>query len=192
MKIRSAEFVTSAPALESAPPPELPEFPLVGRSNVGKSSLINCLLGRRIAKTSNTPGKTRLMNFFRVNESFMLVDLPGYGYAKVSQTLRAEWDRQLQRYLRERDTLRLVLHIIDARHGPMANDLEMHGWLRERRLPLVVVLSKGDKISRSQLMRQRQATAGALNLPPHEVVPFSATTAEGRDLLLARLTECLT
>jgi len=191
MKIRSAEFVTSAPTLESAPPPELPEFPLVGRSNVGKSSLINCLLGRRIAKTSNTPGKTRLMNFFRINESFMFVDLPGYGYAKVSQTMRAHWDRELQRYLRERDTLRMILHIIDARHGPLANDVEMHSWLRERGLPLLVVLGKGDKISRSQLMRQRQATAAALKLHVKDVVPFSATTRDGRDELLDRLAECL-
>lgn len=191
MKIRAAEFITSAPTLESAPPPNLPEFPMVGRSNVGKSSLINCLLGRRIAKTSNTPGKTRLMNFFCINESFMLVDLPGYGYAKVSQTMRAHWDKELQRYLRERDTLRLILHIIDSRHGPLANDLEMHGWLRERGLPVLVILSKGDKISRSQLMRQRQATASALKLSPRDVIPFSASTRDGRDELLARLSECL-
>ena len=191
MKIRAAEFVTSAPSLESAPPPELPEFPMIGRSNAGKSSLINCRVGRRIAKTSNTPGKTRLMNFFCINESFMLVDLPGYGYAKVSQTQRAQWDYELQRYLRQRDTLRMIIHIIDARHGPLANDLEMYAWLRDRGLPLLVVLSKGDKMSRSVLMKQRQATINALKIAPQDVVTFSATTRDGRDELLARLAECL-
>ncbi|MBI3928377.1 MAG: YihA family ribosome biogenesis GTP-binding protein [Armatimonadetes bacterium] len=182
MKIRSAEFVKSAPTLAQAPDlGGLPEFVLVGRSNVGKSSFINTVVGRKsLAKTSNTPGKTRLMNFYRVNEEWVLVDLPGYGYAKVSRAEQQNWQRNFEKFLAGREVIRAVFHLFDARHGPQPSDLEMFGWLRAQDLEVAVVLTKADKLSRNQVQRQISEAARALELDRATVLAFSAATGAGR------------
>lgn len=188
MKLAKAEYVTSAPTLQEAPPWNLPEIVLVGRSNVGKSSFINTLVNRKnLAKTSNTPGKTRLMNFYKVNDRFAFVDLPGYGYAKVSKAMQAQWQKQLTRYLEKRPNLVLVIQLIDARHGPQESDRQMFSWLMHHQKPTLVVLTKADKISRSDLGKQVQATGKGLGISPDQVLPFSAETGWGKDAVLSCL-----
>lgn len=151
MSVTSSQFILSAPTLEHCPPPELPEVCFAGRSNVGKSSLINALTNRKkLAKTSNVPGKTREMNYFLINESWYLVDLPGYGYAKVPKKESARWGNEIRRYLLNRETLRLVILIVDIRHEPSVLDEEFMLWLAENQLPFAVVLTKADKISRNK------------------------------------------
>lgn len=192
IKIASAAFVTSAPSLKEAPTWTLPEIAMVGRSNVGKSSFINTLVGRKnLAKTSNTPGKTRLINFYEINEAFSLVDLPGYGYAKVSKTMQAQWQRDLQTYLEKRRNLILVIQLIDARHGPQDSDEQMLAWLEHREIPTVLVLTKADKISRNDLGKQVQQTAKKLELRPDQVFTFSAETGWGKDAFLSFLGDYL-
>ena len=150
MRITSAEFVTSAVTPEQFPAAVGPEIAFVGRSNVGKSSLLNSLLNRRgLAKTSSTPGKTRTINFFRVNGHLGFVDLPGYGYAQVSRTERAAWGPMVERFS-ERQNLRGVIQLIDVRHAPSAEDRQRRAWLLEWKLPLLAVATKVDKISRNQ------------------------------------------
>lgn len=151
-----ATFITSAPRLEDCPPMILPEFCFAGRSNVGKSSLINALLKRKnLARTSNMPGKTQQMNYYKVGEAFYLVDLPGYGYAKVPKTERERWGKNIRVYLTQRETLRLVLHVIDARHPPSVLDEDFFYWLATEQIPFSVVLSKADKISKNKLQQAR-------------------------------------
>src|SRR5881394_2201187 len=147
-KITSTEFIISAAAERQFPSENLPEIAFVGRSNVGKSSLLNTLVGRKgIAKVSATPGKTRQINFFRVNERFMFADLPGYGFAKVSQTERDAWARLAERYMESRQDLRLVVALSDIRHSPTALDKQMFAWLDELQRSYIVVLTKLDKVS---------------------------------------------
>jgi GTP-binding protein len=187
-KITSAEFVTSAPSLKEAPPWSLPEIVMVGRSNVGKSSLINTLVNRKgLAKTSNTPGKTRLMNFYKINERFAFVDLPGYGYARVSKTMQAQWKKQLTSYMEKRKNLVLVIQLIDSRHGPQESDEQMLAWLNQQNLPVVLVMTKGDKISRTELAKQEQAAVKKLGISPDNILTFSAQTGYGKDALLSCL-----
>ncbi|MEX0771952.1 MAG: ribosome biogenesis GTP-binding protein YihA/YsxC [Balneolales bacterium] len=151
MSVISSKFILSAPALEHCPPPELPEVCFAGRSNVGKSSLINAITNRKkLAKTSNVPGKTREMNYFLINESWYLVDLPGYGYAKVPKKESARWGNEIRRYLLKRESLRLVILILDIRHEPSVLDEEFMLWLAENEIPFAVVLAKADKISKSK------------------------------------------
>lgn len=183
MKISKRFLLASAYHWEQMPEPQLPEFAFVGRSNVGKSSLINLLLGQRLARTSNTPGKTRLMHFYLVNQQYVLVDLPGYGYAKVSQQDRAFWEERLMRYLTERPNLAVSLQLIDARHGPLDNDLEMACWMWQNNVPRLAVLTKTDKISKNAVARQLAETARGLRLTPEEVVAVSAEKTQGRDAL---------
>lgn len=160
LKITEANFITSAPSLKECPTWTLPEIAMVGRSNVGKSSLINKLTNRKgLAKTSNTPGKTRLINFYEINKTFSLVDLPGYGYAKVSHSIQATWQKNLETYLSKRDNLMLIIQLIDARHGPQPNDLQMAAWLASQRLPVLVVMTKVDKLSKNDLSKQLALTA---------------------------------
>ncbi len=170
----------------------LPEFALVGRSNVGKSSFINCLLGRKnLARTSNTPGKTRALNFYLVNDSFALVDLPGYGYAKTSKSNRKLWRENFERFLTERETLRHVFCLIDSRHGPQANDLKMLDWLEENELTYTIVLTKLDKVKKSEVKSKVAGSADTLGLPVESLLLFSSETSLGREVALGLLSDLM-
>jgi GTP-binding protein len=193
MKVTSAEFAGSATDPTSFPGDRLPEIAFVGRSNVGKSSLLNRLLGRRgLARVSRTPGRTQTINFYRVNEAFYFVDLPGYGYAAVSERIRRAWRPMVEGYLRGREVLRAVVVIVDARHPPTPLDQEMGAWLQAARIPQVVVLTKVDKIGRGAWRRSREITAETLGIHnPKEVFLFSAVTGEGEMELWQRLAQYL-
>jgi GTP-binding protein len=178
-----ARFVTSAAQPADFPPPALPEVAVVGRSNVGKSSLINALVGQSgLARTSRTPGRTRLINWFAIEERFYLVDLPGYGYAAVSQATRESWRPLIEAYLAERASLAGVLLLIDIRRGVQDEELDFAPWLEQRAMPVVVALTKADKLAKNkrtlEVARARQALA--LRRDPLAV---SATTGEGIDPL---------
>ena len=183
MRISSAEFITSAVAPAQYPAGIGPEIAFVGRSNVGKSSLINTLLNRRgLAKTSGTPGKTRTINFFRVNGQLGFVDLPGYGYAKVSRAERATWGPMMEQFFRLRQDLKGVVQLVDARHEPTADDRQTRVWLLRWQRPLLVVATKVDKIGRSQRPSHLKRIAEGLSLDETAtLMPFSAQTGEGRD-----------
>lgn len=183
MKILQRFLLASAYNAQQMPAPELPEFALVGRSNVGKSSLINILVGERLARTSNTPGKTRLMHFYLVNHRWVFVDLPGYGYAKVSQEDRAYWEARLLDYLLKRENMACALHMIDARHGPLENDLEMANWMWQNDIRRCTVVTKIDKISKNAVAAMVTKTAEALRLDKSLVFPFSAEKRTGREEL---------
>ncbi|MBI4081830.1 MAG: YihA family ribosome biogenesis GTP-binding protein [Candidatus Lambdaproteobacteria bacterium] len=189
MIVHTAEFVIGAAAARQFPTSVLPEVAFAGKSNVGKSSLINSLLNRkRLVKTSRTPGKTREINFFLINGSFHLVDLPGYGYARVAHAQREEWGRHVVRYLAERGPLAGVVLIVDARHPPSPLDRSLRELLRELGRPLVVVANKVDKLSRSQI-NPSLARAAAVLEPDEPVLPYSSVTHAGRAALWARLGE---
>ena len=185
MKVLSAEFVLSATKPAHYPPAVLPEIAFAGRSNVGKSSLINTLVKRKgLARTSNTPGRTQEINFFTVNDRFAFIDLPGYGYAKVPEKIRNNWGPMIETYLSDRETLRLVVLILDIRRDPSPEDRQLIGWLQYYRLPVLIVLTKIDKVSRNQLAERKRLIGERLGLASRmETVPFSAKTGEGKDLL---------
>jgi len=154
MKIHSAEFLLSASKTSQFPAATLPEIAFAGRSNVGKSTLINSLLNRKkLVKTSSTPGKTQLINFFKINEKFFFVDLPGYGYAKVPQSVRLKWYNLIETYLSQRETLRNVVLIIDCRHNPTIQDKQLLEWLEYYQRPSLIVASKIDKLKRGQVRK---------------------------------------
>jgi len=179
--IRKAEYVCSAVKPQQYPADGLPEIALAGRSNVGKSSLINRFLGRHnLARTGNTPGKTQTLNFYRVNDAWYWVDLPGYGYAKVSQEVKSRWGTMMQTYLTVRPNLRAVIQIVDIRHEPSLEDREMLGWLRQQGVPTLVVATKADKIARGHWPKYLQTVARTLEIPDWQLVlPFSAETGVG-------------
>lgn len=155
MEFKKAEFVTGAPSLQACPKAYYPEICFAGRSNVGKSSVINALLRQgKLARTSNTPGKTRQMNYYLVDGKAYFVDLPGFGYAKVSKKERERWGRDIRDYLQKRETLKLVLHLVDIRHKPTKLDEDFFYWLGVNRMPFVVILNKADKIGKN---KQHQA-----------------------------------
>jgi len=185
MKIISAEFVLSAKEPHHYPPAGIPEVAFAGRSNVGKSSLINTLINRkRLARTSTTPGRTQEINFFRVNDRFFFVDLPGYGYAKVPEAIRRQWGPMVETYLSDRRTLRLVILILDVRRNPSDQDLQLMKWLAHYSLDFLLVLTKTDKISRNELaVRKRiiEELLGADMKPT--LLPFSAKTGEGKEII---------
>jgi GTP-binding protein len=188
VKIHSAEFVKSATAPAHYPPPRLPEIAFAGRSNVGKSALINCLAQKKgLAKTSNTPGRTRLINFYLVNGAWSFVDLPGYGYARVAEAMRREWRPMVESYLLGRESLRLVLLVLDVRRDPGEHDLNFFDWLRQRGIPVMLVITKADKLSRAAALARRRQIESRCGLPAGvEGVLFSAVTAQGRiDILKA-------
>lgn len=178
MSYSKADFITSAPRLTDCPPPALPEFCMAGRSNVGKSSLINKLVNRKnLARTSNTPGKTQQMNYYRIDERFYIVDLPGFGYAKVPEKERKRWGKEIREYLLKRDTLELVLHLVDSRHEPGKLDEEFFYWLGSNRIPFGVILTKSDKISsnkQQQSVRRVQKILNEMNIE----VPVLICSAE--------------
>ena len=182
--IRKAEYVTSAAGPQGYPEARLPEIAFAGRSNVGKSSLINRLVARKdLVKTSSTPGKTRLLNFFAINNRLCFVDLPGYGFAKVPAKERARWRPMVETYLRERATLHGVVVIVDARRLPSAEDVQLMEYLAGLRVPYALVLTKIDKLSQSELSRQRKALAEDWGEAAQEFLLFSAKTGRGRDAL---------
>lgn len=184
MKVKDAVFVKSAIGPQDYPRHGLPEIAFAGRSNVGKSSLINCLVHRRsLAKTSSTPGKTRLLNFFVVNSFLSLVDLPGYGFAKVPESIRSGWRSIVETYLRSRRELRLVILLLDARHTPTELDLQLLDWLGQHRLPSLVVATKIDKVSRSKRQVHIQRILNHLGEFGGRIIPFSASTGEGKATL---------
>jgi GTP-binding protein len=183
MKIISAEFIKSAVWPPQYPPATLPEIAFVGRSNVGKSSLINTLVGRKtLAKTSNTPGRTQLINFFTINEKVSFVDLPGYGFAKVAQSIKKDWGDMIESYLRERLNLALVVFILDIRRDPSEDDLALRDWLEHYRIPYVYILTKADKLSNNQAVIQKRAIERALQVSVEKKpILFSAKTQKGKN-----------
>lgn len=189
-KSPQVEFLISAPDLKFCP--DLggkPEFALLGRSNVGKSSFINKLTKRkRLAHTSNTPGKTRLLNYYLVDDTWALVDLPGYGFAKVSKKEQARWREALEEYLRQREGLKGVVQLIDSRHGPQKNDIEMNRWLLETGVPAAVVLTKTDKSKKSTHGKIMAETKKALSAEKGYFL-FSAETGDGAEAIWHHLRE---
>ena len=184
MKIVSAEFVKSAFKREHWIETGLPEIAFLGRSNVGKSSLINSLLMRKgLARTSNTPGRTQSINYFLINESFYFVDLPGYGYAKVSKSMRADWGKMAEEYLSQDEALSLCIQLIDSRHSPTKLDIQLNEWLNFHQKPHIVVATKADKLSKTQLQKQMAEIGNVL--PEARMLPYSSETGTGRDRVWA-------
>ena len=183
MKVVSAEFIKSATLPSQYPEGKLPEVAFVGRSNVGKSSLINTMTRRKnLARTSSTPGCTRLINFFEVNKQISLADLPGYGYAKVPEASRREWGPMIETYFKHRKSLKSVILILDVRRYPSEKDIDLIHWLSYYRIITMIVLTKTDKVSRSQAkLRQRQIKE-LLGLTTDPIL-FSARTGEGKDAI---------
>lgn len=164
MEFKKAEFITGAPTLSQCPPPKYPEVCFAGRSNVGKSSLINAMMNHSgLARTSNTPGKTQQMNYYKIDDEVYFVDLPGFGYAKVSKKERERWGRDIRDYLLKRSTLRLIVHLVDIRHEPSALDEDFFYWMGSNRMPFCVVLTKADKLSRNKQNQSKFRLEGILD-----------------------------
>ena len=194
MEVRSVEFVGSLVTAGDPPPGDLPQIAFSGRSNVGKSSLINVLLRRtrkKLARVSATPGKTRALNFYSVNGRFFLVDLPGFGYAKASAQLRHSWRALVEQYLQVEPRLRGVVHLVDARHRPPVTDRRMVEFLAGRELPTLVVLTKMDKLKRMEREHAVERAVKELGVDPEQLLGFSSKTGEGRRELLAALEDLL-
>jgi GTP-binding protein len=193
MIIKSAEFICSNTRTDKLPPPVLPEYAFIGRSNVGKSSLINMLLQRKgLAKTSQTPGKTQLINHFRVNEDWYLVDLPGYGYARTSKANRGEWERFIRYYLRHRESLQCVFVLIDSRVEPQKNDIDFCNWLGETGIPFLLIFTKADKQSAVKTDQTIAKFRKELLKSFEEVPKIFITSSEntlGREAVLGSISE---
>ena len=180
MKITSAEFLKSAFTRRDWLVDGRPEIAFLGRSNVGKSSLINSLVVRRgLARTSNTPGRTQSINFFLINDRYVFADLPGYGYAKVSKAMRADWGTMAEEYLSDRTELALCIQLVDARHPPSALDIQLNEWLRFNQKPFLVVATKADKLSNNELSRSTKTIENTLS--DSRLISFSATSGRGRE-----------
>lgn len=192
--VRQLEFLGGmATAGGWRPVSTLPEVAFAGRSNVGKSSLINRLVNRKkLARVSNTPGRTREINFFRVNDDFVLVDLPGYGYAKVSKETRATWRPLMEGYLHGSRQLRGIVQLLDARHEPTRDDLQMLEFLAERDLPTIIVATKTDKLPRARVPERVRELAQAAGVSDDQVIAFSATTGAGRVELAEAIVQLVT
>jgi len=187
-KIKDAQYLASGTAVAQLPNPALPEIAFAGRSNVGKSSLLNRLVRRKaFARVSRTPGRTREINFFEVNGRFVLADLPGYGYARISKERRAEWRPLIEAYLRRSPNLRGVVLLIDARRDPTDDDLQMLDFLSEVGAPTIVAITKVDKLGTSARAARIRLLTAALGLDDDQVIPFSAHTGLGRDELAAAI-----
>lgn len=186
MKITRSELEKVAAWPDQYPAPDLKEIAFAGRSNVGKSSLLNLLTGRRkLAHVSGNPGKTRTINFYRVNDAFRIVDLPGYGYAKVSKSVSESWGKMMEQYLENRENLVTVIQLVDIRHAPSAQDITMHQYLEHYGLSGIVVATKADKISRNHLQKHIRMIRETLKLPSEDlVIPVSALKRTGSDDLL--------
>ena len=192
LPLHAARFLAAAHLPAQLPPPGPPEIAFAGRSNVGKSSLINCLLGRKaLVKTSAKPGKTRSINFFSLAEAAYFVDLPGYGYAKVSQAERRHWGGLIERYVETRETLVCVVLIVDLRHEVKQQDFELLAWLKHIGRNFLVIYTKADKLSRNEQTHNAALLDAGLNIHREERLLFSAHSGQGREALLTRL-EALT
>jgi len=188
MKITSAEFIKSALKNSDCPKESLPEVAFAGRSNVGKSSLINIVLNRKnLARTSSSPGRTQMLNFFRINDRIYFVDLPGYGFAKVPVGVRAQWKPMVEDYLKNRKTLKLIILLLDIRRAPNSDDTSFIRWLEKSSIPFLVVLTKSDKVSKNKCSAQRKVIKEFLLLKDEELVYFSTVTREGKQEILKRI-----
>ncbi|MDD4776526.1 MAG: ribosome biogenesis GTP-binding protein YihA/YsxC [Syntrophomonas sp.] len=189
--MKQAQYVGSYVKAEQLPADGLPEIALVGRSNVGKSSLINRIANRRnLAKSSSTPGKTRTINYYLINGEFYLVDLPGYGFAKVARSEKQRWGRMIESYLQRRPQLQGVIQLVDIRHAPSEQDVQMKDWLRQLQIPLLVVATKADKISRGARLQNLAVVMKQMGL---EQIPlhFSAANGAGQEELLEEMAAAL-
>lgn len=192
MIIKSADFVKSAVKPSHYPPAIFPEIAFSGRSNVGKSSLINTLVNRkRLVKTSSTPGRTQLINFFNINNAFFFVDLPGFGYAKVPKSIKKTWGPMVETYLSTRKTLKGVVLILDIRRVPGAQDLEFIEWLRYYAIPSILILTKADKLSKSKQMNQHIANTKILGVDRNDLILFSAKSRMGKDAIWAAIEQLI-
>ncbi|MBI1821432.1 MAG: YihA family ribosome biogenesis GTP-binding protein [Nitrospirae bacterium] len=190
MKIKTAEFVKSCVAPRFYPKPEIPAIAFVGRSNVGKSTLMNRLLNRHsLVKVSSTPGKTQTINFFRINEEFFFVDLPGYGFAKVPESVKGQWKKMIETYLSESENLRGVVLLVDIRRDPVPDDLLMKKWLESYQVPCFMVATKADKLSSSQKAKSLSQIREAFQV--EELIPFSSLTDEGKEPIWKELIKLL-
>ncbi|MGP4061534.1 ribosome biogenesis GTP-binding protein YihA/YsxC [Halobacillus sp. H74] len=184
MKVNYADIVISAASKKQYPKAPIPEIALAGRSNVGKSSFINRMIQRKnLARTSSKPGKTQTLNFYIINDKFHFVDVPGYGYAKVSKKERAKWGRMMEEYFAERDQIKATALIIDIRHKPTEDDKMMYDYLKHFELPVMVIATKLDKIKKGQRHKQVKMVREVLEMEEEDtLIPFSAETGEGKDV----------
>lgn len=191
MKVTSSEIVISAVSPKQYPDDGKPEFALVGRSNVGKSSVINTMLNRKkLARVSTSPGKTRTINFYIINKEFYLVDLPGYGYAKVSRRERANWGDMIENYLENRKSLYGIILLVDIRHEPTADDKMMYDWIRYYEYETIIIATKSDKISRGNYQKHLKIIRNKLGmLPTEKIIPVSSLKKEGIEELWTSLKE---
>lgn len=189
MKVTSSNIVISAVKPAQYPEGDLPEFALAGRSNVGKSSFINKMLNRKgLARISSKPGKTQTLNFYLINEVLHFVDVPGYGYAKVSKKEREAWGKMIETYLTSREQLRAVVLIVDLRHPPTEDDVMMYNFLKHYNIPCIVIATKADKISKSKWQKHMKVTEETLDLDPEDtIILFSSETGQGKDKAWAML-----
>ncbi|MBF0111532.1 MAG: YihA family ribosome biogenesis GTP-binding protein [Desulfamplus sp.] len=188
MIIKQTEFVKSAVNPSHFPEPEFPEVAFAGRSNVGKSSLINTILNRKnLVKTSSKPGCTQLINFFKINNNLFFVDLPGYGYAKVSKEIRSKWGDMIERYLRQRANLMGVVLLIDIRREPQQEEFQLMEWLVNRGIPCLRVLTKADKLSHQKQINRINEMSKILMCKKEDIILFSATSKQGKDDILQEL-----
>jgi GTP-binding protein len=193
MKVNEAQFIISAVGPSQYPVDALPEVALAGRSNVGKSSLINRLIQRKnLARTSSQPGKTQTLNYYLINTDLYFVDLPGYGYAKVSKTKREVWGKFIEDYLLKRDEIKLLLLLVDLRHPPSKDDIGMYKWLKHVDVPICVVATKADKIPKSKWQKHLKVVRDALIFDPSDrLIIFSSETGLGKDELWQVITDAI-
>lgn len=193
MNVTKVNLETVCGITSKLPENLLPEFAFAGKSNVGKSSLINGLMNRKsYARTSSQPGKTQTINFYNINEQLYFVDLPGYGYAKVSMELRAKWGKMIERYLQKSQQLKLIFLLVDIRHEPSENDKDMYEWIVHNGFQPIVIATKLDKINRSQIAKQSKLIRTSLKMPKDGIlIPFSAETKQGRDEIWQKIEEHL-
>lgn len=185
LRIKSATYVKSVFDLKDLPKDQLPEIAFAGRSNVGKSSALNRLVNiKNLAKISSTPGKTKLINFFLINDNLYFVDLPGYGYAKAPKSMRRSWGKLVEGYLKERENLKGAVLLLDSRRGALEPDIELCQWLDFFGKRKLIVLTKKDKLSRSALAESKRSVSQALGLDSDSLIPFSAKTGEGKEKIL--------
>jgi GTP-binding protein len=191
MIVKTTEFVISAVKPAQYPDDALPEFALAGRSNVGKSSLINCLIRRKnLARTSSKPGKTQTINFYKINDTLYFADVPGYGFAKVPKSVRNAWGKMMETYLSQRDELKAVIQVVDLRHPPSNDDYNMYQYLKHFGIPTIVVATKADKISKGQWQKHLKVIREGLQLQKGDpLICFSSETGQGRDEVWREITQ---